>query len=146
MHKGLCGFLATAAILLGCSGEAPRNLSGTRDALAPCPDTPNCVSTKGQDPRHAMEPLPYMGTREMSRDRILEILRGMKRAKVMESAADYIYARFTTRFFRFVDDVEFRFDNAARLVHFRSASRVGYYDFGLNRRRMQKISELYLKK
>jgi len=45
---------------------------------------------------------------------------------------------------RFVDDVEFYLDETARVVHFRSASRMGYYDFGMNRRRMKEISEQYL--
>ena len=58
----------------------------------------------------------------------------------------YIYAQFRTGFWRFVDDVEFFLDDDADLVHFRSASRVGYYDFGLNRRRMRDISKSYLKK
>jgi uncharacterized protein (DUF1499 family) len=43
-----------------------------------------------------------------------------------------------------VDDVEFLADDEERRIHFRSASRTGYYDFGVNRKRMKKISEAYL--
>jgi len=67
----------------------------------------------------------------------------MKRSKIIEISDSYIHAQFWTRFFRFVDDVEFLFDDAARIIHFRSASRVGYYDFGVNRRRMIEISKRY---
>jgi uncharacterized protein (DUF1499 family) len=70
----------------------------------------------------------------------------MKRSTITEASDSHIRAQFKTRFFRFVDDVEFFFDDDSRLVHFRSASRVGYYDFGLNRRRMQKISRRYTEK
>jgi uncharacterized protein (DUF1499 family) len=58
----------------------------------------------------------------------------------------YVYAQYRTKILRFVDDVEFLFDDTAQLVHFRSASRVGYYDFGLNRRRMIEISKAYHQK
>jgi uncharacterized protein (DUF1499 family) len=51
---------------------------------------------------------------------------------------------FRSALFRFVDDVEFVLDDSARVIHFRSASRAGYYDFGVNRRRMQEISDRYL--
>jgi uncharacterized protein (DUF1499 family) len=43
-----------------------------------------------------------------------------------------------------VDDVESVLDDAARVIHFRSASRTGWYDFGVNRRRMEQVSERYL--
>jgi uncharacterized protein (DUF1499 family) len=42
--------------------------------------------------------------------------------------------------FRFVDDVELAVDPAEHVVHFRSASRVGRSDFGVNRRRMEELS------
>jgi uncharacterized protein (DUF1499 family) len=40
---------------------------------------------------------------------------------------------------RFVDDVEIVFDDATKSIHFRSAARTGYYDFGVNRRRMEEV-------
>jgi uncharacterized protein (DUF1499 family) len=92
-----------------------------------------------------MKPLPYVQSKEASRKIILSILKGMKRTKIVELTPSYIHAEVTTAMFRFVDDVEFFLDETTRIVHFRSASRVGYYDFGMNRRRMKKISEIYLK-
>ena len=74
------------------------------------------------------------------------ILNGMQGAKLTKFSDSYIHAEFRSRVFRFVDDVEFLFDDAGRLVHFRSASRAGYYDFGVNRRRMGEISRRYLQK
>jgi uncharacterized protein (DUF1499 family) len=90
-----------------------------------------------------MEPLPFIGTREESRNRVLEIVRGMKRSKVVEASDTVLHVEFRSRLFRFVDDVVFVFDESDRLVHFRSASRVGTYDFGVNRRRMEEISRRY---
>ena len=91
-----------------------------------------------------MKPLPYLKTREASRKRILEILKNMKRTKIVASTETTIKAECKTALWGFVDDVTFYFDDTARVVHFRSASRVGYYDFGVNRRRMKAISEKYL--
>jgi uncharacterized protein (DUF1499 family) len=113
--------------------------------LAPCPNRPNCISTQSHDSRYAMPPLPFVGTLNQSKHRIIEIIKGIERSKIVYTSDSYIHVQFRTRFFRFVDDAEFLFDDAVRLVHFRSASRFGYYDFGLNRRRMSEISELYLK-
>ncbi len=146
MNRWFFSFLATLLILFGCSGRLPEKLGARNGSLAPCPDAPNCVSTESRDPKRAMPPLPFVGTKDQTRNRILEIIRGMERAEIVEVTDAYLYARYRTRFFRFVDDVEFLFDDTAQLVHFRSASRVGYYDFGLNRRRMIEISQAYLKK
>ena len=127
--------------LLGTPGEG---LGVTKGKLAPCPDSPNCVSTQSARKRHAMAPLPYLQTREASRERILSILKGMKRVEVATSTETHIHAEFRTALWGFVDDVAFFLDDTARVVHFRSASRIGYYDFGVNRRRMKEISERYL--
>jgi len=42
----------------------------------------------------------------------------------------------------FVDDVEFFFPDTA-VIHMRSASRVGYSDFGANRKRLEKIRQRF---
>ena len=93
-----------------------------------------------------MKPLPFVRTREVSRERILSILKGMKRSTIVTMTENYIHAEVRSALWRFVDDVEFFLDENARLVHFRSASRVGNYDFAVNRKRMQGISEKYLER
>ena len=63
----------------------------------------------------------------------------LPRAKLVEEDEDYLHYEFTSLLLRFVDDVEFVFDDATRTIHFRSASRTGYSDLGVNRRRMEEI-------
>jgi uncharacterized protein (DUF1499 family) len=58
---------------------------------------------------------------------------------MVEVTDHYVHAKFTSRFFRFVDDVEFCIDDDLRIIHVRSSSRVGYFDFGVNRRRIERI-------
>lgn len=134
----------TAIILTSALCTSVEIIGFSEGKLAPCPDSPNCVSTQSEEKRHAMKPLPYLQTPEASRDKILSILKDMKRTKIIKLTEFYIHVEFRTALFRFVDDVEFFLDETTRVIHFRSASRVGYYDFGLNRRRMKRISEKYL--
>ena len=63
---------------------------------------------------------------------------------LFRSAEDesYLHYEFTSLLLRFVDDVEFLFDDETKTVHFRSASRTGYGDFGVNRKRMEEIRSL----
>lgn len=138
------GGLIMAVTLTSASGAGGKGLGVTEGTFAPCPDSPNCVSTQSDLTSHAMKPLPYLQTREASREKILSILKGMKRTKIVTLTESYIHAECRTALLRFVDDVEFFLDETAHVVHFRSASRVGYHDFGPNRRRMKEISEKYL--
>ena len=112
--------------------------------LAPCPSSPNCISSQAIEPDKYMAPLPYAGNTEASRSIVLSIIESMPRSKVVQEKENYIHAEFRSLIFRFVDDVEFLFDEEDKTIHFRSASRTGYSDFGVNRKRMQSISERYL--
>ncbi len=105
--------------------------------LAECPDSPNCVSTQTHDRTKLMAAWPHDGSVADARRRILAILADMPRAEVVQADEGYIRVEFCSRILRFVDDVEFLIDDS--VVHFRSASRVGYHDMGVNRRRMEAI-------
>lgn len=130
---------------VACASHAQETRNRIPADLAPCPDSPNCVSTKSKDQARAMPPLPYLKSGEESMDRLVAIVRDMKRATIVSATPSYLHVEFRSALFRFVDDVEFLLDDSAHLIHFRSASRTGYYDFGVNRRRMQEISDRYLR-
>lgn len=110
-----------------------------RNRLAPCPDSPNCVSSVSEDPDHRIEPLRFASSAESARDRLLGVLRSLPRVRIVTSEPTYIHAEFRSAVFRFVDDVEFRVVDEDKVIQVRSASRVGYYDFGANRRRVEDI-------
>jgi uncharacterized protein (DUF1499 family) len=109
-----------------------------------CPKSPNCVSTQSTDEKHRMEPLNYNSTIGEVKMKIKDIIGSFKRTKLITDDDNYLHFEFRTATFKFVDDVEFYFDEAEKLIHFRSQSRVGWSDLGVNRKRMKKISELYL--
>ncbi len=117
----------------------------TDGKLAPCPKSPNCVSTQVSDKRHKIKPLKYNTTLKEAKSKILDIIKSLKRTRIINETDNYIHAEFRTRTFKFIDDIEFYFDDTENIIHFRSASRVGWTDMGVNRRRMEKIRKLYLK-
>jgi uncharacterized protein (DUF1499 family) len=130
-------------MMLGCSACRPLNLGITDGRLSPCPDSPNCVSSQSSDKRHFIEPVRYEGTEQRAMGRLITVVQGMKRCRIITIDDHYIHAEFTSAFFRFVDDVEFYVDSEAKIIHMRSASRIGYSDFGVNRQRIEKVRSLF---
>ena len=127
------------AAVLACTGNRPIDL-GVRDGrLAPCPDSPNCVSSQARDDRHRIAPLRYEGTEEKAKERLLAVLKGIARSNIVRDDEHYLHAEFTSALFRFVDDGEFLFNDKEKTIQMRSAARLGYYDFGVNRRRLETI-------
>jgi uncharacterized protein (DUF1499 family) len=118
--------------------SATHAAAGT-NGLSPCPDSPNCVSSQSKDPARFIEPLHYTGNRADARQKLIDLLEGSKRARLIRVETDYIHAEFRSLVFNFVDDVEFYFSSEDRIIHVRSASRTGYYDFGANRRRVERL-------
>lgn len=113
--------------------------------LVPCSWRPNCVSTLSPPGPSHMDPIPYAGSLPEARKRMLAVLRDYPRTKIVQEEPDYLKAECRSKVFRFVDDVEIAFDDAAKLVHFRSAARLGVRDFGVNRKRMEEIRGLFLR-
>ncbi|MCC6160204.1 MAG: DUF1499 domain-containing protein [Deltaproteobacteria bacterium] len=111
--------------------------------LAACPRSPNCVCSQDERQSHAVAPLRYEDDFESAMARLIEVIRSMHRTAIVRREGPYLHATFTTRIFRWVDDVEFLFDDAAKLLHVRSASREGWSDLGVNRRRVEEIRERF---
>ncbi len=132
--------LVVSLCALGCSGAPPQNL-GVRDGrLAPYPETPNCVSSQSTDTMHAIEPLVYSTSKEEAVADLKKIIGQTNRARIAEEKNGYIRAEYTSAIWRFVDDVEFFFDQSAHVIQVRSASRLGKSDFGVNRKRIEAIA------
>ena len=105
----------------------------------PCPESPNCVSTMEKDKEHTIAPLVYAGNRDAARTALIILLKGYAGCRIEQSRDEYIHCIFTTKIMRFKDDVEFFFPADENIIHMRSASRIGYSDMGVNRKRMEKI-------
>ena len=114
--------------------------------LVPCPSSPNCVSTQAHDEGHAIVPFCYRKSRAEAKEALKEVIRFLPRTKLVEEDESYLHYEFTSLWLRFVDDVEFLFDDETKTVHFRSASRTGYGDLGVNRKRMEQVRALVERK
>ena len=116
---------------------------GLRDGkLSECPDSPNCVSSQTEMKGHTIEPLSYKGSFIDAKQALLLIIFSLPRTKIITDNDRYIHVTFTSRIMRFVDDVEFLFDDTNKKIHVRSASRVGYSDMGVNRKRVENLRKL----
>ena len=122
------------------------NLGIENDKLMACPSSPNCVSSQAGDEVHFIEPIKAKGSTSTVKSTLLKILNGSARTTIIQTEDNYIRAEFVSRFFRFVDDVEFlilEMSPDESVVHVRSASRLGHSDFGVNRKRVEKIRDQF---
>jgi uncharacterized protein (DUF1499 family) len=110
-----------------------------------CSDSPNCVSSQSQDSNHYIEPFAFSDTSVDAMARLKSALMNEKRVTIIEETDNKLRAEVRSLFFRFVDDVEFSLLAEDKLIHCRSQSRTGYYDFGVNRRRLERIRKLFQK-
>jgi len=133
-------FLAEVLALSGCAGNPPGDLG----QFAPCPGSPNCVSTQAPDDKHAIDPIPYPGTKVEAKKRLIRVIHSLPRTRVVEDKPDYLHVEFTSRILRFKDDTEFYLGVEDATIHFRSASRLGYSDLGANRERMETIRTRFI--
>lgn len=143
--------LAVAAVVAGqlgmLGGRAPDDLGVKDGRLKPPSDTENSVSSQAAlHPDHPMRayaeiaPLPLQGDGPATMARLKTLLRAMPGVEIVQDPGDgYLYAQCTSRWMKFVDDLELWFDPANKVVHVRSASRVGRKDFGVNRQRVEKL-------
>jgi uncharacterized protein (DUF1499 family) len=131
----------------GLSDEV-NNMAGTNESsrvlqrLAPCPSSPNCVSTLDTSDRHRITPYRYRVSLDEAKRLLKEVVSAQRGARIVKEEETYLHVEFTSRIFRFVDDVEFVLEDGTKTIHFRSASRTGYSDFGVNRKRMEEIRRL----
>jgi uncharacterized protein (DUF1499 family) len=138
---GLAFHVATASGDTVFSWKRPDNLGVKEGRLAPPKTTPNCVSSQADpaDEEHYIAPIPFKGAAVEAIAAARKAVESMQGAAVIRHEGNYLYAEFRTPLMRFVDDVEFFFDEKSDLIHLRSASRLGRRDFGVNRARVEAI-------
>jgi uncharacterized protein (DUF1499 family) len=140
--------VAVCILLIGVrwvnSRSQPLHTLGVSNGrLAECPDSTNCVSTQAADPEHHMDPIPFTQSAEEAQQQLKAVIRSMPRSRIVNSISGYIHAEFSSPLFGFVDDLEVAIDETEQLIHFRSASRTGLSDLGVNRKRMDQIRQQF---
>ncbi|WP_456404403.1 DUF1499 domain-containing protein [Thiolapillus sp.] len=134
----VCLFFAYLSI----TAKAPE--SGlVQGQLKPCPDSPNCVSSEqGTAASHRVEALYFEGAADAAWQDLKQAIAALG-GKIREDQGEYLQAEFSSRIFRFVDDLECRMQAQDNLIHVRSASRAGRSDLGVNRKRVEELRRLF---
>jgi uncharacterized protein (DUF1499 family) len=111
-----------------------------------CPmNKKNCVSTIDLTSYHRIAPLPISGGLEETKARIHRTLNQFERVEIKEEQPHYVHGVFTSKWLKFKDDLELYIDENTNLLHFKSGSRLGYYDFKVNRKRVEQFKSLFHK-
>lgn len=140
--------LVLAAGQFGLFKGRPPTEPGLREGkLKPPSRTQNSVSSQAAlwpEGEYAVEyakiePIAFTQDSALAMNRLRDVLAGWPGARIVENNPEYLSVQFETRWLRFVDDAEFLLDPSARVIHVRSASRLGRKDFGANRQRMEAI-------
>ncbi|MDE3156490.1 MAG: DUF1499 domain-containing protein [Acidobacteriota bacterium] len=107
--------------------------------LPPCPATPNCVSSDATDAPHAIDPFRLTVPPDEAWRVIRTVVAALPRTRIVEHTESRLHAECRSAVFRFVDDLELQVRPADGLVAVRSAARLGRWDLGVNRRRVEAL-------
>jgi uncharacterized protein (DUF1499 family) len=132
--------------LLRYAGKRPKAL-GVRDTrLAPCPSSPNCVSSDAADPLHAVPLLELIAPPQEAWRAVHELVQALPRTRIVTENENYLHAECRSALIGFVDDLEFHLRPAAEVIAVRSAARIGRRDFGVNRRRVERLRAMLVQR
>lgn len=150
--------ISILAAIFHFSGTKPKYLGVQKNppSLALCPATSNCITTAEElnDPSHYVPPWNYNpedgrgrtkpASKEQAMSELLEVIQSTKpdnfTPHIVEKTGDYVHVEYESPILGFVDDVEFWFPPGNRsIVEYRSGSRLGNYDFDINRKRIKDL-------
>ncbi|MEX0829868.1 MAG: DUF1499 domain-containing protein [Nitrospirales bacterium] len=132
----LLSLIGAAVLAQGATGE---NMTESTQRLLACPNSPNCVSTLATEESQAIAPYRFQKPVYEAKARLIQIFSEFPRTELVKEEEAYLHFEARSFLFQFVDDVEFQFDEESKTIHFRSAARSGYYDFGVNRKRLEDL-------
>lgn len=132
-------------ILAACAVAPPDHFTEPQasDRFTPCPSAPHCVSSQAaKDSARYVPPFSYRGDIKKAREVLLDLLHKSDKAKVVSNEGILVHASFHTAL-GFIDDVVFLVHPDRKYIDVRSSSRIGYYDFGVNRRRVEHLRKQF---
>ena len=121
------------------SGKRPTDLGVRNGNLKAPPSSPNAVSSQATGGYHQIAPLAYKGSPEQAMKGLKTLIESTPNTRFVEMKPDYLYAEYASALMGFVDDVEFYFPPNGKIIHVRSASRLGHSDLGVNRKRVEAL-------
>ena len=128
--------------LFSCAGARPSNLGVKDSRLAPCPSSPNCVSSDDADAAHQVAPFQLALPAGEAWSVVHSTVAGLPRTTIVTQTDNYLHAECSSALFGFVDDLELHLRPEQNLIAVRSAARLGRSDFGVNRKRVENLRSL----
>ena len=98
------------------------------DNLSECKLTTNCIIQNWK-----------VNDSEKAFTELIQILENTPRLKIIKKEKNYIHAIATSRIMNFIDDIEIKNLNQDNILQVKSSSRIGIYDLGVNKRRVQTL-------
>ena len=126
----------------GCSEARHEGMAGSRSTHPlGCPESPNCVSTEATDKRHKIDVFRLEEDFSKNWTEIQLAVAALPRSTIANADDTYLQATFKSRVFRFIDDLELFLNPSNGIISIHSAARSGYWDFGVNRRRIEQLRQ-----
>lgn len=126
--------IAILTLVILMTSSIPANAG---PSLPACPAKPNCVSSQATD-SHYIAPFKVAGDAVPAFGKLRQLLAQRGDTKIIAADDTTIRVEFRT-LLGFVDDGLFVLDPAKGQIQVRSAARLGYWDLGKNRGRMEEI-------
>ena len=130
---------ASGLALAACAGSPPPAPASEDAMLPPCPSSPNCVSSDATDAAHHVDAFALAVPAPEAWEATRRLVAALPRTGIAAETGIYLRAECRSFVFGFVDDLELELRPEAHLIAVRSASRVGYSDLGVNRRRVERL-------
>lgn len=131
--------IAVAAAVISCAGKGKNNDMNQLDRLSGCSGPPNCVSSESEDPRRSVAPMQLVGDSANGWVAIQDVVGRLPRSRIVKATDRYLHVTQKSRVLGFIDDLELELDRQTKMIGIRSASRKGYFDLGVNRRRVENL-------
>ncbi|WP_020408038.1 DUF1499 domain-containing protein [Hahella ganghwensis] len=125
------------------AGKRPKNIGARNGKLSPCSGKPNCVCSQDERKRHRIDPMHFEGSPEGAMLKLRRIVSKLPGITLVDERENYLYFECATKWLGFVDDLEFLCLPEKSRIDVRSASRLGYSDLGMNRKRVEAIRRLF---
>jgi uncharacterized protein (DUF1499 family) len=140
--KKISAVLVCLIFLVSCS-SVPKEIGMKGQFFHNCPNSPNCVSTMEKRKGYYIAPIKYSLSKEDAFKKMLVVINAMNKVTILKQTPSYIHAVFRTPLMNFADDVEFYFPEKVQVIHLKSASRIGFSDMGVNRKRVESIRKRF---
>ena len=113
------------AILIFSNFLFPSSSFASHIELKPCIEVAHCVREEWE-----------VNNIEQPFEEIKSLIENTPRTEIVEINGDYLHAEATTRWMKYVDDLEVSYLPESNILLIRSESRVGESDLGVNKKRV----------